>query len=60
MTREAELQAIDAAIRAGRLQRLPMGATSGWDELTLKERKSISWTNAKKAVKVREVASRER
>ena len=46
MTRDEELRAIDAAIAAGRIRRIPRGATSNWDEMPFRERRRIAMTNA--------------
>lgn len=49
MTRDEEVQAIDDAVKAGRLRRLKPGESSDWDEMPYGERKAIMSNNAKRS-----------
>lgn len=58
MTREQELQAIEEAVKSGRIRRVPMWADSGWDELPFRERRALAYNSSKKAKKMRNLEKR--
>lgn len=58
MTREQEVQAIEEAIKSGRIKRVPMWEDSGWDALPFRKRQATALNNAKKAKKLHMVDSK--